>query len=98
MDLAADEEQQLFRVLKEGASGLLLPGIGFRPFSAPPPLGSVRQGGEPEWWQRGQTRGWALTSKSVHTWSPACVSWFALWEDHPMAPVWAARTNQGGVL
>lgn len=40
MDLAADEEQQLFRVLEEGASGLLLPGIGFSPFSAlhlPPP-------------------------------------------------------------
>lgn len=81
MDLAADEEQQLFGVLEEGASGVPLPGIGFRPFSALPPLGAVRRGGKPEWWQTGQARGWALTSKSVHTWSPACVSWFALWED-----------------
>ena len=47
MDLAADEEQQLFRVLEEGASGLLLPGIGFSPFSAlrlPPPPARPRLG------------------------------------------------------
>lgn len=81
MDLAADEEQQLFGVLEEGGLGRTwLPGIGFRPsLRSPARRGQARRrtrvvvdGPDP--------RVGSDLQVCAHL-VAACVSWFALWED-----------------
>ena len=99
VDPAAEQELQLFRVLEGGGPAYRCLGSGSRPFSArPAPRSSKAE--ETEWLVGGgRTRGWALTSNSVHAWvagrvCPGPVSG----KTNPAAPCLGCPYRPRGVL